>query len=158
MSPDDRPPQRTAVAGQESGQITLMILGFVVVLALTVAVVANASHLFLQRRSLTSWADGAVTAAAQSAAHESLYGGTTGSMLPLSEAAARRAVANYIEINDVGDRFDDFAVVHVGVDPPGHRVTVELTASASLIGPDEIIGGRAAVSVTARASARVPFE
>src|SRR5699024_8190055 len=49
----------------ERGQITVLMIGFAVVLVMFVGVVVNASHVFLERRSLSSWADGAVTTATQ---------------------------------------------------------------------------------------------
>ncbi|NEE03302.1 pilus assembly protein TadG-related protein [Phytoactinopolyspora halotolerans] len=143
---------------RESGQITIMIVGFAVILGLAVAVVANASHLFLQRRALASWADGAVTAAAQHAAHDVLYGGVPLSSLPVSEAAAREAVVDYAARHGLTGRFEEFRVAHVAVDPDARRVTVELQASVSLLVAGDVTAGAGAFTVTARSSAVVPFE
>ena len=63
--------------GRDDGQITLMIIGFVMIIVLAVGVVANASKAFVYRRSLASWADGAAIAAAQSVAEDVVYAGET---------------------------------------------------------------------------------
>lgn len=143
---------------RESGQITLMAIGFAVVLALAVAVVANASNAFLQRRSLASWTDGAVTVAAQHVAHDRLYSGAPVTTLPLSEAAARDAVLDYVARHGLTARFDGFGVDHVTVESAASRVTVELGASVPLMLAGDITNGSASFRVTARSTAMVPFE
>ncbi|WP_129667388.1 pilus assembly protein TadG-related protein [Phytoactinopolyspora endophytica] len=142
---------------RESGQITVMIIGFAIILGLVVAVVANASNVFLQRRSLVAWADGAVTAAAQQVAHHSLYSGDPLSSLPLSEAAAQEAVAGYVTRNDLAGQFDDLWVANVSVEPGG-RVTVELGASVPLMIAGDVTSGATSFTVTARSTAVVPLE
>ena len=56
----------------DAGQITLLIIGFVMIVVLAVGVVANASKAFVYRRSLASWADGPAIAASQSVAEDVL--------------------------------------------------------------------------------------
>src|SRR5690625_293770 len=83
-------------ARDERGQITVLMIGFAVVLVMFVGVVVNASHLFLERRSLSSWADGAVTTATQQVAYDRIYGEGRLERLPVSETAARAAVIGYV--------------------------------------------------------------
>lgn len=137
----------------EAGRVTLLIVGFAAVAVLAVAVVVNASNAFLQRRSLASWADGAVTAAAQSVSHERLYAGDAAGTLPLSETAARDAVAGYLLRHDVAARFDGFALTGVHVDAGSGRVSVELAAHVPLV----LMDGAGAAPITADASAVVPL-
>lgn len=134
---------------REAGQITIMIIGYLLVAGLAVGVIVNASNAFLQRRSLASWADGAVLAAAQSVDHRQLYDARGSATLPLSEAAAREAVSGYITRHGVSDRFVEFQVVAVAVDGRTGRVTVRFNASVPLV----MMGDLAATPITADASA-----
>lgn len=136
-------------ARDESGQLTILVIGFATIAVLVVGVVVNASHAFLQRRSLASWADGAVTAAAQSVSYGDLYAGGVADSVPLDEADARAAVADYAARNDLGGRFDDFRVERVDVDATTGRVSVEVAADVPLV----LMEGAAAVTITAEASA-----
>lgn len=145
-------------ARDESGHLTLMILGFAVVLAMVIAVLASASNAYVQRRALVSWADGAVSAAAQSIARDQLYGGTDASALPISTAGARRAVATYVRTHDIADRFDDFRVAHVSVDEGSGKITVELAATVATMPVGDVTSGLGRVQVHARSSAVVTLE
>lgn len=129
--------------------MTILIIGCALIAVLAVGVVVNASNAFLQRRSLASWADGAVLAAAQSVDHQLVYGEGVSETLPLSTEAANEAVLAYVARNDVEERFDDFRVTHVGIDPATGRVTVQLSASIPLV----LIGEAARTPITADASA-----
>ncbi|NED96070.1 hypothetical protein G1H11_12200 [Phytoactinopolyspora alkaliphila] len=150
--------QRRRRPDRESGQITLLVIGFAVIVALAVAVVANASNVFMQRRSLVSWTDGAVTVAAQQVSHADLYGGSRVSTLPLSEAAARQAVSEYVGRNGLAGQFDGFQVVRVSVEPGSGRVTVEFSASVPLLAAGDVTAGLGSFTVTARSTAVVPLD
>lgn len=145
-------------ARDESGQTTILIIGFAVILGLAVAVIVNASNVFLHRRSLMSWADGAVTAAAQQVAHAELYSGAPAATLPLSETAARQAVTDYAGRHELADRFDGFAVASVDVEPGTGRVSVTLSATAPLMLAGDVTDGLTSFRVTARATAVVPLD
>lgn len=138
---------------RDDGQITLLMIGFAVVLVMLVGVVVNASHVFLERRALSSWADGAVTTATQQVAYDRIYDGDALDRLPISEPAARDAVVSYAAAHDLADRFDGFRVSGVDVDPSG-RVTVTFVAVVPLVGLGDI---GPPVRLTAQASAVVPL-
>lgn len=137
----------------ERGTITLLMIGLAVVLVLLVGVVVNASHVFLERRALSSWADGAVTVAAQHVAYDGIYGDRPLDRLPISQPSARDAVLTYAAANDLGGRFDGFRVLGVDVDPGG-RVTVTFAAVVPLVGMGDV---GPPVGLTAEASAIVPL-
>ena len=139
--------------GRDDGQITLMIIGFVMIIVLAVGVVANASKAFVYRRSLASWADGAAIAAAQSVAEDVVYAGETVEVLPISAADARRVVDEYVTRNGLADRFDDLSVA-VGVDPAAATVTVEFGVRVPLV----LSGDAAGIPVSAAATATAPLE
>lgn len=138
----------------ERGQISVLIIGLTVIAALLAGTVANASNIFLQRRSLVSWADGAVTAAAQEVAVADLYGGSPWSTLPVSEPAARQAVADYVTRHGITGRFREFQIDDVTIDTGTGRVSVSLAASVPVLGA----GGHASVAVSATAHALVPLD
>lgn len=137
----------------EGGQITVLMIGFAVVLVMLVGVVVNASHVFLERRALSSWADGAVTTATQQVAYDRIYGGDSLDRLPISESAARDAVVAYAATHGLAERFAGFRIAGVDVDPGG-EVTVTFVAVVPLVGMGDL---GPPVSLTAAASAVVPL-
>jgi uncharacterized membrane protein len=137
----------------DDGQITLLIIGFVMIVVLAVGVVANASKAFVYRRSLASWADGAAIAAAQSVAEDVVYAGPVVEELPISPSDARRAVDDYVARNGLGRRFDALRV-EVGVDPAAATVTVEFAAWVPLM----LSGDAAGIPISAAATATAPLE
>jgi uncharacterized membrane protein len=139
--------------GSEDGQITVLIIGFVMIVVLAVGVVANASKAFVYRRSLASWADGAAIAAAQSVAEEVLYAGPEVDELPIAAAEARRVVGEYVARNGLRRRFDDLRV-EVGVDQAASTVTVEFAVRVPLL----LSGDTAGIPVAASASATAPLD
>lgn len=142
----------------ESGQLTPLIIGFVVIAMLAVAVMVNASAVFVHRRSLGAWADGAALTAAQSVSEESIYAGSVGDNLPLAAGAARTAVAQYAARHGLADRFDEFTLVAVEVDPATDAVTVAFAARVPLAWDGEAIdsfGG--GFRITAEATAVAPL-
>jgi uncharacterized membrane protein len=142
----------------ESGQLTPLIIGFVVIVLLAVAVVANASNAFLHRRSLASWADGAATAAAQHVAEQVVYTGRLDETLPVAQDEARAAVLDYVARHGLAERFDAFDVVTVSVDDATGAVTVELSSRVPLLWASEAMPGFAGgIPITARTTAISPL-
>lgn len=135
----------------ESGQLTPMVIGFVVIALLAVSVMVNASKAFLHRRSLAGWADGAAIVAAQSVADQAIYTGEVGENLPLAEDAAQAAVGEYVTRHGLGGRFDELTVV-TEVDPVSDAVTVLLAAQVPLV-----LAADMAIPVTAQATAVAPL-
>jgi uncharacterized membrane protein len=137
----------------DDGQITVLIIGFVMIVILAVGVVANASKAFVYRRSLASWADGAAIAAAQSVAEDVVYTGPAVEVLPISASDARRAVDEYVGQHRLAGRFDGLRV-EVGVDPAAATVTVEFAARVPLL----LSGDAAGIPISADATATAPLE
>ena len=143
-------------AYDERGQVTLMIIGFAVVLAMAVAVVTDASAAFLQRQSLDSLADGAALAAADAAASGAdAYEGGLGPELVLTEADARSAVYDYLERSGAFARFPGLTP-HVRLDETARRVVVDLGAPIRL--PLHVPGGPAYATVGATGAADVTVD
>jgi len=143
-------------ARPESGQITVLVIGFAVILLGLVAVVVDASEVVLLRRSLSSLADGAALAAAQSVAEEPLYRGEVGEVVPLDPAQAHRAAAGYLQRAGAA-RHDGFQLQQVRVDPRTQRVSVVLSARADLPLVGSVTAAFDGTQVVASASARSPI-
>jgi uncharacterized membrane protein len=124
----------------DEGTILLLTLGCVAIALMLVAVVVDASAVFLARRSLASEADGASVAAAQAISKAQVYANGAGSRLPLSDVQA--AVANY-----AGDLQ---ATVEHG--PDGDTVVVTGHRGVSLPFVSFLGIGPVAVTTTSRAS------
>jgi hypothetical protein len=137
----------------ESGQVTLLVIGFAAMLVALVAVVVDASQVMLLRRSLSSLADGAALAGAQAAAERVLYTDGVGQVLPIDPAAARAAVVDYLATSGAGD-IEGLRLAGVAVE--AGRVTVTLAAPAELALVNVVTASADGTIVTARASATSP--
>jgi uncharacterized membrane protein len=134
----------------EKGQITLLVIGFAVILLALIAVVVDASQVVLLRRSLSSLADGAALAAAQSLAEDALYSGRAVETLPLDPAGARSVVVAYL--SQAGA---DVTLVDVAVADDTVSVAVAARADLPLVG--SVTQAFQGTTVTARATARSPI-
>ena len=140
----------------QQGTVLVLLLGFAVLAVLLVAVVTDASALYLTRRSLAGAADGAALAAVQQLDREALYTGPPGEEIPLDPQAVLDAVRTYVATADLEDRFDDFEVV--GVQTGDGSVTVTLQATRRLPFLGHLSGGTGeGVVIEATATARAPF-
>lgn len=139
----------------ESGQTTLLVIGFAMVIAMAIAVVVDASAAYLQRSGLDTVADGAALYGADlGATGEDVYtGGVPEQQLALTTAAARRAVEEYLR--SVG-AYRSYPGLAVQVAVAGGD-TVEVRLSAPLDLPLTFPGSPdgSAVSATGSAVARV---
>lgn len=115
---------------EDDGAITVLVVGFTVVLLLLVGVVVNVSVLVLAKRSMASAADGAAVSAAQALDYPAFYSGGLGGAVPLSEAGVDERLAAYEG--------------QVGADLPGLQLT------GYVDGPDTVV-------VTARRAVPLPF-
>ncbi|KRF17538.1 pilus assembly protein TadG-related protein [Nocardioides sp. Soil796] len=99
----------------DDGQVTVLIVGFAIVLVLAVGLVVDASAAYLQRQGLDNVADGAALAGADEIRGTAVYdGGLKGERAPLDARAAHAAVGAYLrEIGAYGDYPALTYVVHV---------------------------------------------
>jgi hypothetical protein len=138
-----------------SGQVSVLIVGFAVVLLLMVGVVVDASAAYLHRQGLDNLADGAALAGADEVRGTAVYqGGLEGDRAPLDAAAARAAVHDYL--TRIG-AYDDYPGLACRVAVRDRTVVVQVEAPLDLpISVDGVtdgtVGSRgaAAVDVTDR--------
>lgn len=138
----------------ESGQVTVLIVGFALLIGMLIAVVIDASAAYIQRQGLNTLADGAALRGADlGATGEDVYtGGVTDDRLELTRAEAKEGVRRYLV--DVGAyrRYPGLSY-HVTVDPVSERITVRLEAPLDL--PLTFPGSPEAANVGATGSAVV---
>jgi Putative Flp pilus-assembly TadE/G-like len=135
----------------ERGQVTVMIVGFFIVVGLLTAVVIDASVAYLRNQSLNSLADGAALAAVDGIEGEQVYSGDLGRRAEIDPELAERYVAEYMD--DVGAH-EDNPGLHWDVRPSGDEVVVEVWAPVSL--PITPPGWDESIIVTGEAAAVVP--
>ena len=145
-------PRRHRVRG-ESGQVSLLIIGFCFVLLLAVALVANTSAAFLQRQNLDSIADGAALHAVDAGVGGLHLEGVENGRLSVDPDLARRAVQEYLTSTGARRRYPGLEhEVAVGADG-AVLVRVEAPLEFQLRSPGA--PRRAVVGASARAAVTV---
>jgi uncharacterized membrane protein len=98
MSMQRRAPgsERRWCATDERGSIMVLTLGFIVICILAVAVVVDASTVFLQRRSLQATVDAAALAGAQAIDLDDYYARGAADGIRLDPAAVNAAVRRHL--------------------------------------------------------------
>jgi hypothetical protein len=145
---------------EDRGQALILLIGLAAILIALIAVVADASRLFLYRRALVSAADGAATAAVQALDEAVVYrdpGVFRRGALPLDASAARGAVQRYVQNAGITSQFDAFSIQSVGLSPDGTAITVTLSARVEVLFPGivplrSVSEARIVVASTARAA------
>ncbi|MBW9213678.1 hypothetical protein KV102_02395 [Mumia sp. zg.B53] len=112
----------------ESGQVTVMIVGFFVVAGLVVAMAVNASAAYLGQRRLADLADGAALAASEGVTRSSLYAAGDRT-IALDAAAARTAAEDYLRESGAGATVRGLTWQ---VDESGDAVRVRLRAGVRM--------------------------
>jgi hypothetical protein len=88
--------------GRDEGSILVLSLGFIVICILALAVVVDASTVFLARRALQSQADAAALAGAQAIDLGAYYADGASARIRLDPAGIRAAVERHVR-RDPGD-------------------------------------------------------
>lgn len=134
----------------ERGSVTPLIVGFAVILLMTIAVVVDASAAFLARQGLATLAEGAALQGADLGAEgtEVYDGGLDDTPLRITESAARAAVADYLR--DVG-AYREHPGLTFSVAVTSTRVEVSISADADF--PLAVPGVASGARVTGTGSA-----
>lgn len=113
---------------RETGQITVMIIGYVALALLVTTVVIGISSVYLEHKRLLSLADGAALAAADSytLGEVETRGGPPSAAL--NAARVRNAAADFVARSPGSLRFDSLAVAPATGTPDGVTAVVILTA------------------------------
>lgn len=113
----------------ERGQTALLIIGFVLVIAMMIVVVVDATSAYLRRQALSTLADGAALAAADGIEGEQVYTEGLGERATVDPERARELVAGYLSSVKAAQRYP--GLVHV-VETDGERVVVRVGAPLDL--------------------------
>lgn len=139
---------------QETGQVSLLIIGFAMVLLMATAVVVNASAAYLQRQGLSTVADGAALQGADLGSAGTYGQGIPDQRLRQTHAAVDAAVVAHLRATGAYERYPGLRH-QVRVDQAVGEVTVTvrapldlpLTLPGSEWSPRVVATGRAAVMV-----------
>lgn len=135
----------------ERGQVTVMVVGFFVVVGMLTAVVVDASVAYLRNQSLNSLADGAALAAVDGIEGEQVYSGDLGDRAEIDPRLAERYVEQYLR--DTG-AVVEYPGLGWEVYPHDERVVVEVWAPVGL--PITPPGWDETTVIVGEASAVVP--
>jgi uncharacterized membrane protein len=138
----------------ETGQTTVLIVGFAFVLAMAVALVVDASAAYLQRQGLDTVADGAALRGADLGAtgREVYTGGVPRDRLDLAPDAVRASVRDYLAASGAYAKYPGLSFA-VDVDVATSSVTVHLSAPLDL--PLTVPGSPGLATIGASGSAVV---
>ena len=125
----------------EQGTVTVMTIGFLMLLGLLTVVVVDSSSAFLERQRLNNLADGAALSAADGLDEAGFY---TDRRVVLDPVEARRLVSDYLAGEEVG-------VVDVSADGDTVQVHLERDLDLALTPP----GWASSTSVVADATAQL---
>jgi hypothetical protein len=144
---------------EESGQTTVLIVGFAVVLLMAIAAVIDVTAAYLQRQALITVADGAALAGADAgSAHEqALYADGIGDATRLEQqrTAARTAVADFLRSTGAYGEHPGLTFV-VRVDATRNSVVVTVRAPLDL--PLTVPGSPERASISASGAATVVLD
>ena len=131
--PGGRPCLAVTGGRDERGQATVLIIGLATFLAMTVALVVDATAAYLQRQGLDTLADGAALRGADlGATGKDVYeGGVPADRLELTAAQVRQAVDVYLRDAGAYTRYPGLSY-RVRVDPTTQSVEVSLSAPLEL--------------------------
>src|SRR5262245_6423025 len=135
----------------ERGQVTVLIIGFFLVVGLLTVVVVDASAAYLRNQSLNSLADGAALAAVDGIEGEQVYSGDLDDRAEIDPQLATQYAEQYLD--DIGAR-EDYPGLVCDVDLVGQRAVIEVSAPLTL--PFSPPGWDDSTVVTGEASAVVP--
>lgn len=113
----------------ESGQVTVLVIGFAVVALLMVGVAVDASAAYLRRQGLDNLADGAALAAADGVQGRQVYEGGLGERARIDPEVAGVYVADYLRATGAAQRYPG---LRYSVDAGPERVVVHVSAPLDL--------------------------
>lgn len=118
-------------ARDQKGSITPLMVGFSVMVILLVAVVADASALFIRRQGLANLVDGAALHGADAGARVSQQQGFGADRMPQTEAAVAAGVRQYLRQVGAEDDYGNLQVT-TSLARDGRTVRVKITGTVAL--------------------------
>lgn len=137
---------------RESGQVTVLIIGFALVLLMAIALVVDSSAAYLQRQGLDTLADGAALHGADLGSVGAYQEGIPQERLLQTKAGVHQVVGEYLHAAGAYQRYPGLKH-QVYVDPVARVVRVTVRAPLEL--PLRIPGGTKSTMITATGTAAV---
>lgn len=137
-------------ARDDRGSITPLIVGFVLLVAVLVAVVVDASAAYLRRQGLNSLADAAALAATDGLQGEQVYTSGLGEQATIDPASATRHVGDYLSSSGALAQYPGLSW-----QVRTNRTTVTVTVSTPLELPLRVPGVATSTTVRGVASSVV---
>jgi uncharacterized membrane protein len=119
---------RAARKRDESGQLTVLVVGFMVLCLLLAGAVTGASAVYLEHKRLLSVADAAAQAAADSFTLADSVRGPEAPVATLRSERVRGVVNMYLERGGASARFEELTVAAITGSPDGKSAQVTLSA------------------------------
>ncbi|BCT76752.1 hypothetical protein SCMU_25940 [Sinomonas cyclohexanicum] len=146
---------RRAVRGDESGQLTVMIIGCTVLCLLVATTVMAVSAVLIEQRKLLSAADGAASAAADSFRLADTGSADGPPAAVLAPERVHGVVATYLERDGAAARFEGLTVSSATGTPDGRTATVSLAATARIPVANFLLPDGVPIQASASARARL---
>jgi hypothetical protein len=145
---------RAAAERRESGQISLLILGFTIVAAMLIVGTVAVTSAQLSRMRLLDVSDGAALDAAD-ALDQTAYDRGLGAAVPLSDESVRSTATSYLAARPLPVGMESWQVAPGTGTPDGETAVVRLVGEADL----PLVGGLlsalgGSVTITVESSAR----
>jgi hypothetical protein len=143
----------------ESGQILILLLGYVIVAVTLVVVAVDITAVHLARTQLLDASDAAALDAADAVDSGSVYRGGVRGAVPLTTTGVRAAATAYLSTYAPPTRVTGVEPTDVTGSPDGQTAVVELTARVKLplLGP-VVQAWSGGVTVTVRSQARADVD
>jgi uncharacterized membrane protein len=113
--------------GSDDGQVTILVIGFVVVALALIAVVVSATQVHLERTRLAALADLAALHAAEQVSDEAYFAPSDEGLAPADEEVEATVDAYLADHPDAAARWTDLRVLEAD-SPDGRTVRVTLAA------------------------------
>lgn len=142
----------------ESGQISLLSLGFALVAIMLIIVGVDITAVQLARTQLWDAADGAALDAADSLSEQTVYAGGLGVRLPLDTARVAGAASAYLSVDRRPRLVDSWSLGGATGSPDGETAVVQLVGHVELPMLGQVVSafsGGVTVTVTSRARSTV---
>ncbi len=151
-----RHPYRHGVGGDaESGELMVMIIGYVVLALLLVTVVAAVSSVYIGHKKLLSAADGAAVAAADSFTLAGVAGSSGAPVTTLSGEGVRAATSSYLNRNSSYRQLPGLSIGEGTGTADGRTAQVTLTAVVHPLFINFLIPDGIAVTATGTARSQL---
>jgi hypothetical protein len=149
-----RPTARAGIA-PDDGQILIVILGYVLVVASLVVVAVDVTAVYLARTQLLDVSDATALDAADAVARGTVYAGGVSTGVPLTSETVRSASVAYLSTYTPPTRVEHVRLTSRTGTPDGVTAVVELSARVRLplLGP-VVRAWSGGVTVTVRSRAR----